>query len=136
MTVAAALDFLRQHPRAVLATRRRDGGPQLSPVVAAVDGDGTVMVSTRERAYKTRNVLRRPTASLLVLTDAFFGPWATVEGRVTVEHLPDALPTLERYYRLVNGEHPDWDDYRRAMGREERVVLRLHPTAAGPKDQG
>ncbi|HVA21869.1 MAG TPA: PPOX class F420-dependent oxidoreductase [Candidatus Micrarchaeia archaeon] len=136
MTLAVALTFLRGHHRAVLATRRRDGGPQLSPVLAAVDDDESVLISTRETAVKTGNVLRRPTACLLVLSDAFFGPWWTLEGSVTVEHLPAALPTLEHYYRLVGGEHPDWDDYRRAMERERRVILRLRAAAAGPKAQG
>ncbi|HUY96878.1 MAG TPA: PPOX class F420-dependent oxidoreductase [Verrucomicrobiae bacterium] len=136
MTIAEALDFLRQHPRAVLATVRRDGGPQLSPVVAAVDDDASVLVSTRETAVKTRNVARRPMASLLVLTESFFGAWATIEGAVTVERLPEALSTLERYYRLVRGEHPNWEEYRRAMKQERRVILRLRPTAAGPRQLG
>ncbi len=136
MTVDAARAFLRDHPRGVLATRRRDGRPQLSPVVAAVDDDGSVVISTRKGAIKTANVLRHPEATLLVLSEGFFGPWHTLEGPVVVEPLPGAMATLERYYRLVQGEHPDWAEYREAMVRERRVILRLRPVTAGPRVQG
>ena len=136
MTIAEALDFVRGHKRAVLATLRRDGGAQMSPVLAAVDDDGTVMVSTRETAIKTGNVLRRPSASLLVLSDEFFGAWWTLDATVAVEHLPDVLPTLERYYRRVSGEHPDWNDYRAAMEREGRVLVRITPRSWGPERLG
>ncbi|HUY60646.1 MAG TPA: PPOX class F420-dependent oxidoreductase [Candidatus Dormibacteraeota bacterium] len=132
MTIPEALDFIRDHPRAVLATTRRDGQPQLSPVLAAVDHDGAVLISTREPAAKTRNLRRSARATLLALSEQFFGSWVTVGGAVTIETLPEALPALEHYYRLVSGEHPNWDDYRAAMAQERRVILRLRVDAAGP----
>ena len=136
MDLDVARGFIRRHPRAVLATFRRDGRPQLSPVLVGVAGDGTLLVSTRERAAKARNLRRDPRVSLCVLNPGFFGEWAAVDGTAEVVSLPDALETLVEYYRRVSGEHPDWDDYRAAMFREERVVVRIRIERAGPDRQG
>jgi len=131
-----AREFLRRNHRAVLATARDDGRPQLSPVTAAVDPAGRVIVSTRETAVKVRNLRRRPFASLCAVTDNFFGDWVQVEGEVEIISLPDAMDLLVEYYRLVSGEHPDWDDYRAAMIRDQRCVVRLAITRAGPSISG
>jgi len=132
---AAALAFIGDNHRAVLATTRDDGGPQLSLVAAGTDGEH-VVVSTRETAVKTRNLRKRPRAALLVFSDGFYGPWVQVEGPVTVVSLPEAMDGLVAYYRQVAGEHPDWDDYRRAMRDEQRVLLRLTVERAGPDRAG
>ena len=84
MDIALAADFLRRHHRAVLATTRADGRPQLSPVVAAVDEDGRILISTRETAVKTRNLIRDPHASLCVMNDGFFGEWIQAEGTAEI----------------------------------------------------
>jgi len=130
-----ALEFIRANHRAALATTRDDGEPQLSLVVAAVDGDD-VVVSTRETALKTRNLRRRPRASLLVFSDAFYGPQVQVEGPVEVASLPEAMEGLVAYYRQVSGEHPDWEEYRAAMARDRRVLLRMTVERAGPDRSG
>jgi len=131
-----AADFLRAHHRAVLATARADGRPQLSPVTCTVDGEGRVLISTRETALKTRNLRRRPQASLCVFTDNFFGEWVQVEGDVEIISLPEAMDLLVDYYRRISGEHPDWDDYRAAMVRDRRVIARITITRAGPDVSG
>ena len=132
----AALDVIRRQHRAVLATVRADGRPQLSPVAAAVLGDA-VVVSSRETAVKVRNLERRPYASLCVFPDSFFGGiWVQVEGPAAIVHLPEAMELLVEYYRAVSGEHPDWDDYRAAMAREERVLIRVMVERAGPGQSG
>lgn len=136
MDLESAREFLRQHHRAVLATYHADGRAQLSPVLCTVDGAGRVTVSTRETAVKTRNLIRDPRAGLCVLTAEFFGPWLQLEGLADVVHLPEALEPLVEYYRAVAGEHPDWDDYRAAMQRERRVLLRIAITRAGPAYRG
>jgi PPOX class probable F420-dependent enzyme len=130
--IALAADFLRRQHRAVLATSRADGRPQLSPVVVAVDEDGRILISTRESAVKTRNLTRDPRASLCVMNDGFFGEWIQDEGSAEIIHLPDALELLVDYYRKISGEHPDWDDYRAAMRQERRVIVRVTITRAGP----
>jgi PPOX class probable F420-dependent enzyme len=131
-----ALTFLRTNHRAVLATLRRDGGIQQSPVVAAVDDAGHVVISTREAAIKVRNLRRQPRASLCVLDDTFFGRWVSVEGPVDIVSLPDAMEPLVDYYRRISGEHPDWDDYRAAMAFEQRVLLRMTVERSGPRVEG
>lgn len=136
MDIERATDFLRGHHRAILATTRSDGRPQLSPILTAVDDQGRVLISTRETAVKTRNLARDPRASLCVLNDGFFGEWIQAEGNAQIIHLPDALELLEYYYRSSSGEHPDWAEYRAAMQRERRVIVRLTITRAGPDVSG
>lgn len=132
----AVLDFIRGHGRAVLATRRRDGSAQLSPVLAVVDAEGRVVVSTRETAVKTRNLRRHPHATLCILSDNFFGEWHTVDGPVEIVSLPDAMEPLVDYYRRGVGEHPDWDEYRAAMVRDRRVLVRVTVERSGPTEEG
>jgi PPOX class probable F420-dependent enzyme len=131
-----ATAFLRVHHRAVLATARADGRPQLSPVAATADDDGRALISTRETAVKARNMARDPRVSLCVFTDQFFGEWIQAEGTAEIVHLPEALDLLVDYYRRIAGEHPDWDDYREAMRRERRVMVRVTITRAGPDQSG
>jgi PPOX class probable F420-dependent enzyme len=136
MAHEAALEFLRRSPRGVLATYRRDGQAQLSPVIAAVDAEHRVVISTREGAMKTRNLRRNPRAALCVLSERFFGEWHVLEGSVEVVSLPDAMELLVDYYRRVSGEHPDWQEYREAMTSERRVLLRMTVDRSGPTAQG
>ncbi len=136
MDIPQALDFLRTNHRAVLATTRADGSPQLSPVTVGVDADGLVVVSTRETAAKTRNLRRDPRAWVCGFSDGFFGPWVQVAGTTEIVSLPAAMDGLVAYYRSIAGEHPDWDDYRRAMTAERRVLLRITPASAGPNVSG
>src|SRR5690242_563086 len=101
MDPARATAFLRTHHRAVLATTRSGGRPQLSPVTCAVDDEGRVLISTREPAVKARNLRRNPQASLCVFTDAFYGEWVQVDGDAEVISLPEAMDLLVEYYRRV-----------------------------------
>jgi PPOX class probable F420-dependent enzyme len=134
--IARGVSFLSANPRAVLATTRADGHPQMSPVVAAVDSDGRVLISTRETAIKAKNLARDPRAALCVLNDRFFGQWVQLEGETELVHLPDAMPILEDYYRRISGEHPNWDEYREAMQQEKRLILRITIDRAGPDVSG
>ncbi len=136
MDVEGALRFVADHHHAVLATHRRDGSPQLSPVACSVDDDGRIVISSRESGIKTKNLVRDPNASLCVISDGFFGEWVQVDGRAEVVSLPEAMEPLVDYYRQVSGEHPDWDEYRAAMERERRVVIRVTPERAGPNVSG
>ncbi len=136
MDLDQARDFLRRHHRAVMATTHPSGRLQLTPVVVGLDEAGRAVVSTRETARKTRNVARDPRVALCVMTDAFFGDWVQVEGEAEIVRLPEAMEPLVDYYRRVSGEHPDWDDYRAAMERERRVLLRIRLTRAGPDRHG
>ena len=136
MDVEAALRFVAENHRAILATRRQDGTPQLSPIAAGVDEAGNVVVSSRETAVKTKNLRRDAHVSLCVVSDAWYGSWVQIDGTAEVVSLPDAMDGLVAYYRQVAGEHPDWDDYRAAMERERRVLIRVRPERAGPNVSG
>jgi PPOX class probable F420-dependent enzyme len=136
MDVRDALNFVRDNHRVVLATRRANGDPQLSPLVCAVDDDGKVVISTRETAIKVKNVRRDPRVALCVINDGFFGRWVQLDGTAEIVSLPDAMEGLVDYYRRISGEHPDWDDYRTAMQRERRCLLRVTVTRAGPDVSG
>jgi PPOX class probable F420-dependent enzyme len=136
MELDQARDFIGIHHHAVMVTRRRDGSPQLSPVACTVDNEGNVVISTRETAMKTKNLRREPAVSLCVMSDGFYGEWVQVDGRATVVSLPEAMDGLVHYYRSISGEHPDWDDYRRAMDDDRRVLVRVALDRAGPDHGG
>src|SRR4051812_43360354 len=120
-----AREFLRANSRAVMTTFRSDGRPQLSPVNCGVDDDGRVIISSRETAAKVSNLRRDPRIALCVFTDRFYGDWVQVEGSAEIVSLPEAMELLVDYYRRLSGEHPDWDDYRRAMQTDRRVLVRF-----------
>ena len=136
MDIAQAVDFMRSNHHAVLHTFRRDGSPQLSPIAVGVDEAGRAVISSRETAMKTKNLLRDPRAGLCVLNDGFFGDWCMAEGPCEVVHLPEAMDPLISYYRQLSGEHPDWDEYRAAMEKDRRVILRITVERAGPNLHG
>jgi PPOX class probable F420-dependent enzyme len=135
MEIEEGLAYLRENHHSVLITRRKDGEPNPSPVVHGVDASGRVVVSSREPAYKVRNLKEDPRAVLCAFSDRFFGSWVKVSGRAEIIPLPAAMAGLEDLYRQVAGEHPDWDDYRAAMEREKRVIIAITPTSAGPDRQ-
>ena len=132
----AARSFVRDNHQAVLSTRRRDGSPQMSPVLVGLAADGTLLISTRVTAIKTANIERDPRVHLCVMSDGFFGPWVQIAGTAEIIRQPEAIDVLVEYYRQVAGEHPDWDEYRAAMVREQRCAIRIRPTSAGPDRSG
>ena len=136
MDIAAAQQFLREHENAVLATWRRDGRLQMSPVTVGLDAAGRAIIASRETTYKVRNLRRDPRAALCVFVEAFTGPWVQIEGTAEVVTLPEAMEPLVDYYRLLAGEHPDWDDYRRVMLTEHRALIRITIERAGPDRHG
>jgi PPOX class probable F420-dependent enzyme len=136
MDIEQARAFVRENHRAVMATRRASSDPQLSPVLCSVDAEGRVCVSTRETALKVKNLRRDPRVSLCVLNDGFFGEWVQIDGTAEIVSLPEAMDLLVEYYRSLAGEHPDWDEYRAAMERESRVLVRIGIQRAGPDRSG
>ena len=135
MEIEKGLDYVRDNSRAVLATRRRDGSPQMSPVTLAVV-DNEIIMSTRETAIKTWNLRRDPVSWLCVFPDKWLGRWVQLQCRADIVSLPDAMDLLIDYYRTLSGEHPDWDDYRRAMTDDQRCIVKFEIEVAGPDIQG
>lgn len=130
------LDFVRSRHHALLLTRKQDGSPQLSPVSAGVDQEGRVVVATYPKRAKTANARRDPAVSLCFLSDDWDGPWVQVDGTAEVLDMPEAADALVDYYRSIAGEHPDWDDYRAAMVRQDKSLLRVTIEHWGPVATG
>ena len=125
MDIDTALAHVREHPNGTLATLLPDGRPHLSVVSAAVL-EGQLWISTVQTLVKTANLRRDPRASFAT----GLGPWAAIEGDVTLDDGEGILDRLRLYYRTLRGEHPDWDDYDAAMVRDRRLLLRLTPVRA------
>jgi PPOX class probable F420-dependent enzyme len=137
MDIGAAQEFLQDNHRGVLATRRRDGSPQMTLVSPAIDGQGRVIITTRETAYKTKNIRRDPRVSLLVFGEQFHGSkFIQIHGAAEVIPLPGAMDLLIDWHRQLKGEHPDWEEYRRTMGQQRRVIVRLTIASVGPNRRG
>ena len=136
MTPDEARAFVRDNHQAVLATFRRDGRPQLSPVAAGIDDEGRIEISSRDTAMKVKNLRRDPRISLCLLGPHWYAQWAQVEGTAEIVDQPEALDLLVGYYRRISGEHPDWDEYRQAMVDEKRVLVRFVIDRAGPTVEG
>lgn len=128
------LDFVRTRHHLVLVTRRRDGSPQVSPVSGGVDGEGRIVVSTYPDRAKAVNLRRDPHASVLVLSDDWDDAWVQVDGTAEVLDMPDqaAEDGLVEYFRCISGEHPDWEEYRQAMRRQGKSLLRITVERWGP----
>jgi PPOX class probable F420-dependent enzyme len=129
---AALLEFLTPRHRMVLTTRRGDGSPQQSPVTAGVDAEGRIVIATYPERAKVRNLRRDPAVSLLVLSDEWNDAWVQVDGRAQVLDLPEALEPLVEYFRCISGEHSDWDEYRAAMTKQGKSLIRVTIERWGP----
>jgi PPOX class probable F420-dependent enzyme len=129
---AELLEFIRPRHNVVLVTTRADGRPQLSPVTGGVDTDGRIVVSSYPQRAKSRNARREPRVSVLVLSDNFGDAWVQVDGRAEVIELPDAVEPLVEYFRCISGEHSDWDEYRAAMVRQGKCLIRVTIESWGP----
>jgi PPOX class probable F420-dependent enzyme len=133
--LAGLLDFIRPRHHGVLLTVRTDGTPQASPVSCGVD-DGRIVISTYPERAKAANVRRAGVASVVVLSEEFNGPWVQVDGDAEVLDMPAAVEALVDYYRCISGEHPDWDEYRAAMVRQNKSLIRIMPRRWGPVATG
>ncbi len=132
----ALLDFVRARHHLLLATARRDGRPQISPVSGGVDDQGRIVISTYPGRAKAVNAERDPRVSVLVLSDDWNDAWVQVDGDAEVLHMPEAEDALVDYYRCIAGEHPDWDEYRAAMRVQDKSLIRVTPTRWGPVATG
>lgn len=126
------LDFIRDRHHVVLVTTKRDGTLQLSPVTAGLDGAGRIVISTYPERAKAHNARRHPAVDVLVLSDDFGDAWVQVSGTAEVLDLPEAMEPLVEYFRCIAGEHSDWDEYRAAMQRQGKSLIRVTIERWGP----
>ncbi|MGW5332432.1 PPOX class F420-dependent oxidoreductase [Streptomyces bauhiniae] len=136
VTLPELLDFVRPRHRAILLTRRSDGSPQGSPLTCGVDDSGRIVASTYPERAKTRNAKKDERVSLIVLSDEWNGPWVQIDGTAEVLDTPDSVEPLVEYYRNIAGEHPDWDEYRKAMAEQGKSLIRVTPQRWGPVATG
>ena len=129
-------DFVRPRHRGVLLTTRRDGRPQSSLVTMGLDTSGRVVVSSYPERAKSINAKRNPAASMVVMSDEFGGEWMQLDGTAEVLDMPEALDGLVEYFRVISGEHPDWNEYRQAMAHQGKCLIRLTITQWGPISKG
>jgi PPOX class probable F420-dependent enzyme len=134
--LAALLDFVRPRHHALLITRRADGSPQASPLTCGVDDAGRLVMSTYPERAKTNNARRDTAVSVVVLSDEWNGPWVQIDGDAEVLDIPDSVEPLVEYFRNISGEHPDWDEYREAMVKQGKSLIRVTPRRWGPVATG
>lgn len=134
--LAELIEFIRPRHRVILVTSRTDGRPQLSPVTAGVDAEERLVIASYPDRAKVTNARRRSDVSALVLSDDWNGPWVQIDGVAEVLDLPEALEPLVDYFRVIAGEHSDWDEYRAAMQRQHKVLLRISVERWGPVATG
>ncbi|WP_179470203.1 PPOX class F420-dependent oxidoreductase [Mycolicibacterium vinylchloridicum] len=130
------LDFVRPRHHMVLITFRLDGSLQSSPVTGGVDEHGRLVISSYPQRAKSVNIRRNGRASVVVLSDEFDGAYVQIDGPAEVIDLPDAVEPLVDYFRAVAGEHPDWDEYREAMVKQGKCLIRVTPQTWGPVATG
>ena len=134
MDLQQAMAFVGRSRNGVLTTLKADGRPQLSNITYDVGDDGVIRVSITDSRAKTTNMRRDPRVSLHVNRSDFYA-YAVIEAEADLAPVAAAVDDatvdeLVEYYRTVAGEHPDWDEYRRAMVDDGRLLLKLTPTRA------
>jgi PPOX class probable F420-dependent enzyme len=134
--VDALHDFVRDRHQGVLITTRGDGGPQASPVTCGLDAEGRIVIATYPSRAKTKNARRRPGVSILILSDEFNDAWVQIDGTAEVLDVPEAVDGLVDYFRCIAGEHSDWDEYREAMVRQDKSLIRITPVRWSPVATG
>lgn len=129
---AAMEEFVRPRHQGILMTTRSDGGAQLSPVTMGLSAEGQVVISTYPDRAKAKNLRKNPTASVCVLSDSFGDAWVQLDGTAEVIDPPDSVEPLVEYFRCISGEHPDWDEYREAMRKQQKSLIRISIDRWGP----
>jgi PPOX class probable F420-dependent enzyme len=130
------LEFVRPRHRAILLTTRADGRPQGSPLTCGVDDSGRIVLSTYPERAKTRNAKRDERVSVIVLSDDWNGAWVQIDGTAEVLDIPESVEPLVEYFRNISGEHPDWAEYRAAMVKQGKSIIRVTPKRWGPLATG
>jgi PPOX class probable F420-dependent enzyme len=133
---AGLVEFMRTRHHAILMTTKADGSPQMSPATSGVDADGRIVIATYPKRAKVVNIRREPKVSVCLLSDDFGGAWVQVNGVAEVIDLPDAVEPLVEYFRSISGEHPDWDEYREAMLKQGKSLIRITVESWGPVATG
>jgi PPOX class probable F420-dependent enzyme len=124
-------EFASQTHRGVLTTFRRNGAAQMSIVSCGPYRNGVAFTTTADRA-KLLNLKRNPRCSLLISQEDWWG-YVVLEGHAEVlsadnTDAEEFRMALRDAYRAASGtEHPNWEEYDRAMIDDRRSVIIVVP---------
>ncbi|MGH7875978.1 MAG: TIGR03618 family F420-dependent PPOX class oxidoreductase [Candidatus Binatia bacterium] len=134
MEIIDAQKFLQQNHRACIAVRQKDGWPQMTFVTPGIDAEGRVIITSRGTTHKIKHLRRDPRVSLLVFGEQYSGSkFVQIHGNAEIIELPGALDILIYWYKQVRGEHKNWDEYKKQMANEKRVIIRVKMEKVGPQ---
>ena len=134
MEISDARKFMRENHRACIAVRQKDGWPQMTFVTPGIDTQGRAIITSRGTTYKIKHIRRDPRVSMLIFGEQYSGSkFVQIRGTAEIIELPEAMDTLIFWYKQVRGEHKNWDDYRKQMHDEKRVIIRVNIEKAGPQ---
>lgn len=134
MEIIDAQKFLQANHRACIAVRQKDGWPQMTFVTPGMDPEGRVIMTSRGTTYKVKHLRRDPRVSMLVFGEQFSGSkFVQIHGTAEIIDQPEAMDMLIYWYKQVRGEHENWDEYKKKMVEEKRVIIRVNIERVGPK---
>ena len=134
MEISDAQKFMQENHRACIAVRQNDGSPQMTFVTPGIDPQGRVLITSRGTTYKIKHIRRDPRVSMLIFGEQYSGSkFVQIHGTAELVELPEAMDTLIFWYKQVRGEHKNWDDYRKQMQDEKRVIIRVNIEKVGPQ---
>ena len=134
MEISDARKFMRENHRACIAVRQKDGWPQMTFVTPGIDPQGRAIITSRGTTYKIKHIRRDPRVSMLIFGEQYSGSkFVQIRGTAEIIELPEAMDTLIFWYKQMRGEHKNWDDYRKQMHDEKRVIIRVNIEKAGPQ---
>ena len=134
MEIAQAKAFLQQNHRACIAVRQKDGSPQMTLVTPGIDAQGRVLMTSRGTTYKVKHIRRDPRVSMLIFGEQYSGSkFVQIHGTAEIIDQPEAMDALIYWYKQVRGEHKNWDDYKKQMQDEKRVIIRVNIEKVGPQ---
>lgn len=134
MEIADAQKFIKDNHRACIAVRQKDGWPQMTLVTPGIDAAGRVILTSRGTTYKVKHLRRDPKVSMLIFGEQFSGSkFVQIHGSAEVVDLPQAMDGLIDWYKTVRGEHKNWEDYKKQVTDEKRVLIRINIEKVGPQ---
>lgn len=134
MDIADAQNFLKKNHRACIAVRQKDGWPQMTLVTPGIDAQGRIIITSRGSTYKIKHIRRDPRVSMLIFGEQYSGSkFVQVHGTAEIIEQPEALDTLVYWYKQARGEHKNWEEYKKQMADEKRVILRIAIEKVGPQ---
>jgi PPOX class probable F420-dependent enzyme len=134
MEISDAQKFMQENHRACIAVRQKDGWPQMTFVTPGIDPQGRAIITSRGTTSKIKHIRRDPRVSMLIFGEQYSGSkFVQIHGTAEIIELPEAMDTLIYWHKQVRGEHKNWDDYRKQMHDEKRVIIRVNIDKAGPQ---